>query len=202
MPGAYIVLAVVFGLLPWLLARVSSRQLIAALLASVLLDAAGLAAGAKLYPWTDIPVAAIAATGGVLAGRAVPPRFRPMALLLLVLAALDTVQILATATSPAAPAHRSAASYYLMFVVATSLGNSAIGIFDLLLIAAMAEHWRRRGAGRIVAAAPGCTGLLLAYLVIHVVPRNLPLVPFLLTGFLLTQAAMMLRARTRINRTS
>jgi hypothetical protein len=193
----YIVLAVVFGLLPWMFVRIKSWQLIVALAAAVLLDAAGLAAGLRLYPWTNLPVAAIATTGGILMGRAVPPRFRAMMLLLLALAILDTVQVVATAPATTAQGQPPAGDYYLMFVVATSLANSAIGIGDLLVVAAMAEHWRRRGAGPVVAVAPGVAGLLITYPTILVLTRSLPLIPFLFVGFLLTQAAVALRSRTR-----
>jgi hypothetical protein len=193
----YIVLAVVFGLLPWMFVRTKSWQLVVALAAAVLLDAAGLAAGLRLYPWTNLPVAAIATTGGILMGRAVQPRFRAMMLLLLALAILDTVQVVATAPANTAQGQRPAGEYYLMFVVATSLANSAIGVGDLLVVAAMAEHWRRRGAGRVVAVAPGFAGLLITYPTILVLTRNLPLIPFLFVGFLLTQAAVALRSRTR-----
>ncbi len=196
-PGLYIVVAVAFGLLPWIFVRVKTWQIVIALAVAVLLDAAGLAAGLRLYPWTNLPVAAIATAGGIMMGRAVPPRFRAMMLLLLALAVLDTVQVIGTAPATTAPSQRPAGEYYLMFVVATSLANSAIGIGDLLVIAAMAEHWRRREAGPVVAIAPGIAGLLITYPTILVIPGNLPLIPFLLVGFLLTQAAVALRSRTR-----
>jgi hypothetical protein len=197
-PGSYLILAVVFGLVPWLLARVRARPLVAVLAVAVLLDVAGLIAGLRLYPWTDLLVAAIAAAGGVLVGRAVPARFRPMALLMLVLAVLDAVQVIVGSTSAgSAPSQRPAFQYYVMLVIATPLATSAIGIFDLLLVTAMAEHWRRRGAGVLLAISPGVLGLLLTYPAALVLPRNLPLIPFLFAGFLLTQAAVTLRARQR-----
>jgi hypothetical protein len=195
----YIVLAVVFGLLPWVFVRVRSWQLAVALVVPIVFGAVGLAAGLNLYPWTDLAVAAIAAGGGILVGRAVPPRFRSMMLLLLVLAILDTAQILAAAPSSAGHDQRPAGQYYVMFVVATSLANNAIGIFDLLVITAMAEHWRRREAGPVIAVAPGLVGLLITYPAVVLLPRTLPLIPFLLLGFVLTQAAVTLRARARRN---
>jgi hypothetical protein len=188
-------LAVVFGLLPWVSVQVRSWQLAVALAVLVLLGSAGLAAGLRLYPWTNLLVAAVAASGGILVGRAVPSRFRAMALLLLVLALLDTVQVVGTATATGAQGQRSVGEYYVMFVVVTSLASSAIGIADLLVVAAMAEHWRRRGAGPAVMVLPGVTGLLITYPVTLVLRGSLPLVPFLFVGFLLTQAGIALRSR-------
>jgi hypothetical protein len=196
-PGLYVVLAVVFGLLPWVFVRVRAWQLAAALVVPVVFDTVGLATGLNLYPWTDLAVAAIAAGGGILVGRAVSPRFRSMMLLLLVLAILDTAQIVAAAPSSAGHGQRAAGQYYVMFVVATSLANSAIGIFDLLVITAMAEHWRRRGAGPVIAVAPGLVGLLITYPAVAILPSTLPLIPFLFLGFVLTEGAATLWTRAR-----
>jgi hypothetical protein len=195
MPGLYLVLAIVFGLLPWVLVRIRGWQLAVALVVPIVFEAAGLAAGLSLYPWTNLAVAAIAAGGGVSVGRAVPPRFRSMMLLLLVLATLDTVQILATASASTGQGQRPAWEYSVMFVVATSLASSAIGIVDLLVVTAMAEHWRRRGAAPVIAVAPGLVGLLITYPAAVLLPGSLPLIPFLFVGFVVTQAAVALRSR-------
>lgn len=184
MPGLYVVLAVVFGLVPSALARAGSRVLIAGLVIFVALDAAGLAANLRLYPWTDVPVAGIAACGGTLLGRGMPPRFRPMALLLVALGALDTVQVFAAAMTHVPSA---TAQLYSMFVVSTPWADSGIGIFDLLVIAALGQHWRRRGRNPLVGVAPGLIGLLLTYPAVVFLPNSLPLIPFLLIGYLVTE---------------
>ncbi len=183
MPGAYLVLAVLFGAVPPVLGRFSSPKLAALVAVAAAAGIAGSVAGFAPYPWTDLVGAAIAVAGGVLLGRAVPARFRPMAILLFVLGALDSVQVFAANTDGAEPAWR----FYTMFVVATPWHRSDIGVADLLLIVAMAEHFRRRLAHPVIALAPGVIGLGLAdgFSVWH--PGGLPLVPFLFVGFLLTE---------------
>jgi hypothetical protein len=75
-----------------------------------------------------------------------------------------------------------------MFVVNTPWHESAIGMFDLLLVATLAEHARRRGLRLIAALAPGFVGLALADLASALSGGiGLPVVPFLLGGWLITE---------------
>src|SRR5579859_1595807 len=141
MPAAYPLLALLFGALPWALRPVDRRVILGGALVSAAAMIAGATAAVRLYPLTDLIVAAFAATGGVAAGRWFPPRARPMAVTLTILAALDSIQVFA-AGSPG-PEQRSALSLWTTLLIATPLGTTAIGFADLFIISGIAEHWRR-----------------------------------------------------------
>jgi hypothetical protein len=139
------------------------------------------------YPFTDTVVAAFCITAGTSIGRAVPPRKRPMTALLAVLAALDTVQVFAAGPYADGP---SAMRLWTMFLLITPLGSSAIGFGDLAVVAAIGEHWRRRGGNLALSVLPGAVGLVLVdAFSILVYKGSLPLLPFLLVGWLLTEVA-------------
>lgn len=183
MPGAYLILALLFGAAPPLFRRLSWPKLAAIVLAAAAAGIAGSVAGFAPYPWTDLVGTAVAIAGGVLLGRAVPARFRPLAVLLIVLAAFDSIQVFAASSDGAEPAWR----FYSMLVVATPWFRSDIGVADLLLIVAISEHLRRRKAHPAIAVAPGLIGLGLADAFSAWHPGGLPLVPFLLAGLVLTE---------------
>jgi hypothetical protein len=145
------------------------------------------------YPWSDIIVLLTALAAGILLGRALPPRFRPFLILLLLLSALDIAQTILTGglthlpSSP--PAHTSApmsgAMLFLNLSLPLPVGHYLIGIFDLLVITAAAEYWRRRGASYFIAFLPGILGFLLAYgAVLTTQYGGGPLIPFITTGWL------------------
>ncbi len=87
-----------------------------------------------------------------LLGRGIPPRLRPFLIVLLVLSVLDVLQIVLTAGStPPGSAGGQApnGSDPLLlgnFLLLLPWGRYNVGGGDLLLITALAEHWRRRGA--------------------------------------------------------
>jgi hypothetical protein len=141
-----------------------------------------------VYPWTDPVVLLVALTGGLLLGRGMPPRSWPLLILLLVLSALDVLQIALTASSSppgSSGSHAPGGSDPLLLgnlLLFLPWGRYNIGIFDLLLITALAEHWRRRGASYLIALLPGVLGFLLTFGFIWV--GNLPLIPFITVGWL------------------
>lgn len=187
MPGLYPVLGLLFGAAPRLLRRVPLRVLAGVALATAVAAVAGIVLAFRPpYPLTDAVVVAFCFTGGTSIGRVVPPRRRPMAALLAVLAALDTVQVFAAGAHTDGP---SAMRLWTMFLLITPLGSSAIGFADLAVVAAIGEHWRRRGGHLAWSILPGVVGLVLVdafSILIH--KGSLPLLPFLLLAWLLTEA--------------
>jgi hypothetical protein len=191
MPGLYFVLAVTFGAAPWALRRVSWRPAVVVTLIAAAALVGGGALGLRLYPWSDLPVAVVAVGGGLLLGRAVPARRAPLAVLLVVAAALDTSQLV-VASGPGAGTGGTTSEpawwWWTTFVVDGPWQRSAIGMFDLLLIGTLAEHARRRSLALITALAPGLIGVVLADLASALSGgMSLPLIPFLLGGWLITE---------------
>jgi hypothetical protein len=67
-------------------------------------------------------------------------------------------------------------------------GRFNIGIFDILLIVALAEHWRRRYASYLIALLPGVIGFLLIYGYVLVFGNgDLPLIPFITAGWIASE---------------
>jgi hypothetical protein len=184
-----ILVAIILGLAVWPLRSVGRRTMLSAFAALVAILAAGVALGLSVHPWTNIPVAGFALAGGVLVGRGVPPRARAMLPVLACLAAFDVVQVVligSAAPGEAGPSGPpSAAWYYGMLVLDTPWTHSEIGVFDLLLVAAVAEHGRRRGLPPIAALTPGPLGFLYANITVAALnPGNLALIPFLFLGWI------------------
>jgi hypothetical protein len=194
-PGLYPVLGLLFGAAPRLLYRVPLRVLAGVALATAVVAVAGIVLGFRPYPFTNAVVVAFCITAGTSIGRAVPPRRRPMAALLAVLAALDTVQVFAADPHADGP---SAMRLWTMLLLVTPLGSSAIGFGDLAVVAAIGEHWRRRGGNLAWSVLPGAMGLALVdAFSILVFKGNLPLLPFLLVAWLLTEAAALVIVHRR-----
>ena len=85
-----------------------------------------------------------------------------------------------------------------MFLLVTPLGSSAIGFADLAVVAAIGEHWRRRGGNLAWSVLPGAVGLsLVDAFGILVYKGSLPLLPFLLVAWLLTEAAALVNVHRR-----
>jgi hypothetical protein len=179
---SYGLFALAFALAPWFLSQVKWIVLAIGLGCGIIAAAAGILAGARLYPLTDLVPVVVAACGGVLVGRIVPARFRPMAILVAVLAAADSIQVFAASNDS-----HPVSYYYAMLVVTTPLGRAAIGFADLLVVTAVAEHYRRRGSNYWVAAAPGIAGLVVPVLFLGVLRIGLPLLPFVFVGLVLTE---------------
>jgi hypothetical protein len=182
-----------------LLDRVGPRPRAVVLGASAALLGTGAVLGLVLYPWTSLPVLGVALAGGVLVGRGLPPRSMPMFALLAVLAVLDTIQIVVLGSGSGETGGAPPAWYfYGMLVIDTPWFGTAVGILDLLLIASIVEHSRRRGLSFAVGAAPGVLAFIAADVLVLVMgPLNLPLVPFVLLGWLATDLAVRIANRSR-----
>lgn len=184
-----ILVAIILGLVVWLLRSVDRRPLLLALAALAAMLAGGVALGLPLYPWTNVPVVGFAVAGGVLIGRGLPARGRAMLTVLTIVAALDVIQVVVVGSNaPGAagpPGPPPAAWYYGMLVLDTPWIHSEIGAFDLLLVAAVTEHGRRRGLPPIAGLTPGPLGFLYANSAFAALrPSNMALVPFLLLGWI------------------
>jgi hypothetical protein len=193
-----ILTALAVALLARLLDRVGQWPLAVVLGASAVLLGAGAFLGLALYPWTDLPVVGFALAGGVLVGRRLPPRSMPMFALLAVLAVLDTIQIVVLGSGSGDTGGATPAWYfYGMLVIDTPWFGTAVGIGDVLLIASIVEHSRRRGLSFAVGAAPGVLAFIAADVLVQVIgPLNLPLVPFLLFGWLASTLAVWIANRS------
>ncbi len=183
-----LVLALLCTTIPWGTKQSKSWPIAIVLGVSIVLSILGTTFSAAWYPWTDIVVLLAAVTAGLLLGRAMSAKLWPFLLLLLVLSTLDIVQIVLT-THASAPSSQSAsvpaAQLYGNFLLNLPWGRYNIGIFDLWLITAMAEYWRKRGSEFLVALAPGVIGIVLAFAVIQFIYAGiLPLIPFLTVGWL------------------
>lgn len=189
-----ILAALAVALIAWSVHGVARRPLAFVLAGSAVALAAGAVLGLVLYPWTNLPVLGFAVAGGVLVGRRLAPRPMPMLVLLVVLAAIDAIQIVVSGPGPGPGATGGATPawyFYGMLVIDTAWSQTGVGIFDVLVIAAMVEHARRRGLPLVVGAAPGVLAFIAADVAVLVFgPLNLPLVPFLLAGWLATGLAL------------
>jgi len=173
---------------PWVGSGVNRWYLTGAL--AVGLTFSGIIAGVPLaaYPWTDLVVLLVSLSAGILLGRSLSQTAWPMLVLLVVLSALDVAQIVLTSHSPSPSRQQSIPPPGQLvgnFFLALPAGHFNIGIFDIFTIAAISEHWRRRGACIYLAEAPGIIGLILAFAFLWLAYEgSLPLIPFLLLGWL------------------
>jgi hypothetical protein len=199
-----LLLALLCAAAPWLARGLRSVPLAIGLAVGLALSLLSGFLALPLYPWSNLVVLLVALTAGLLVGRGMPPRFRPFLILLLILSALDVAQIaltgglapvpIATATHPnAAP---SGPLVYLNFVLLLPGGHYLIGIFDLLVLTAVAEHWRRRGGSYLIAFMPGLLGFLLgdgAFWLTRL--GGWPLLPFFTAGWLCSEATARVTSR-------
>lgn len=182
--------AAVCALIPWLIGRLRTGVFVVALGGVIVIAVVGALYVAAPLPLTDAVVWLIALSGGLLLGRALAPRFWPIAILLFTLSGLDIFQIALTSGGPSSGSTAvPPALYYVNFRVLSPLfphGRFNIGIVDLLLLTALAEGWRRAGASLLMAIATGVMGLLLAYVFVGLTGISpLPLIPFITTGWIM-----------------
>jgi hypothetical protein len=194
------------GLAPWATVKVRTRWIAVAGAPFLIVLVAGAVFGWPLYPFSDVVVAAFSLLAGVTLGRVMPPRFRPFLILLLILSALDIAQNLAFA-GPAPAVNTAPDPHFIWFNVRLLLpgGHFNVGFADLILIAAAAENLRRRKAGLTLSVLPGVIGISLGEALLSTLPANPPLfvdaiaaslVPFLTTGYVLTELAVSQTATT------
>jgi hypothetical protein len=206
-------LALACSAVPWLALRLRGRLLAVGLVVGVLLAILGTFLSDAPYPWSNFVVLLTALTSGLLLGRGILPRARPFLVLLLILSALDVANIVLSGgltrlpTTPSAnPAAASSGPLpYLNFYLLLPGGHYLVGVFDLLVITAAAEHWRRRGASYPIALLPGVLGFLLAYGAVWLTGLGgWPLIPFFTAGWLASEGvcrALGQRAETPIAKT-
>jgi hypothetical protein len=183
----------------WLAATQPTRRVVVGFAAAAVVDVAGIVTATAGYPWTDLVVVSVGVGGGLVLGRVVSiRRVWPFAVVLILLSVADTVQVVLTSAGPA-PAPPSTGvppgQLYLNLLVALPGGHRfLLGVFDLWLVTAMAEYWRRRGGSFGLAAAPGTVGISVEFM--GVVLRglaSLPLIPFLTVGWFTTLLVRRLR---------
>lgn len=186
--------------LPWGAVSVPTRWIAIAAAPLLALMAAGVAFGLPLYPFSDVVVLGFGVLAGIVLGRAMPPRFKPFVVLLLILSALDVAQNLAfsgpsIALSTAPDPHL----IWLNFRIPLTGGHFNIGFADLILIAAISEQLRRRGVRLQLAVLPAVIGVGLGEAVAASLPASPPalvsaitasVIPFLTAGYALTELAL------------
>jgi hypothetical protein len=180
-----IALALISVAIPWLARQLHGWLLVIGLVVGVMVGLLGAVLAVPLSPWTDLVVLVVAWSGGLLLGRGMPARFPPFLLLFLCLSVLDV--LLAVGGYPQAPQMAGSSSPFANanFTLVLPWGRFAINVADLLLLTAVAEHWRRRGGGYLIALLPGVLGFLLADAVILATGLvQLPGFPFFAAGYL------------------
>jgi len=121
-----------------------------------------------------------------------PVKTRPFLLLLAILSILDIIQIVLTSQSPGSIQIASVTLpppplRYLNFFLLLPWGHFNIGIFDIWILAAITEHWRRQGRMLALVVLPGSIGMVLVFVFGETIYRGaLPLIPFLTIGWLLS----------------
>lgn len=192
-----LVITLVSGCVPWITPTVNRMWLAIAFVAGLVIGTLITALSLHLYPWTNLVVLLVALSAGILLGRSLPARTGPFLILLLVLSALDITQIVLTSInsspSSAGPLHPATIPPPQQLIGNLFLllpwGHFNIGIFDICIIAAMSEHWRKRGSTLALALTPGVVGMFLAFAFLRFLHSGaLPLLPFLTLGWLCSLA--------------
>lgn len=194
---ASLLLALACATVPWIARGLFSLLLALGLVIGIILSGLGAVISLPLYPGSNILVLLVALTGGLLLGRSLPARFWPFLLVLVVLSVLDATQIALTGglvplAPGSAPVHtvsgESGPLLYLNFLLLLPAGHYLLGIFDLLVLTAVAEHWRHRGGSYLFALLPGVVGFLLADGFVWLTQLgDWPLIPFFTAGWLLSE---------------
>ncbi len=169
--------------------RVSTWQVAVVFAAGLALWILGAAFSLGWYPWTNVADFVVAVGAGMLLGRAIPARFWPFFIFLLVMSSLDVAQILLSAThathSAAQSTNLPADELYANFFLRLPWGKYSIGPFDLLMLAAIGAYWSRQGGRLFVAFVGMAIGFIAAYGILYADRGlTLPLIPFLMLGWL------------------
>ncbi|HEX6800136.1 MAG TPA: hypothetical protein VF116_20660 [Ktedonobacterales bacterium] len=187
-----ITLALLCSAVPWLARPLSGWSLAIGLIVGIAVGLMSLVLALPLYPWSDLVVLVVAWSGGLLLGCWVAPHFRPFLVLFLCFSAVDVLQFAAglsasSASGPPTPVN-STPLHLGDFLLLLPWGRFAINVVDVLLVTALAEHWRRRGASYLIAVLPSALGFLLADGFVLVTGLGLlPGIPFFTAGYVLTE---------------
>jgi hypothetical protein len=182
-------LALACTAIPWLARALGSWPLALALIVGMTVTLLGVALALPLSPWIDLVTLLVAWSGGLLLGRGAPLRFLPFLLLFLCFSALDVLLTAGLSLAPPPPADSATPLRVGDFLLLLPWGRFETNVVDLLLLTALAEHWRRRGASYLVAFLPGALGFLLAAGFLFVTRLGiLPGIPFFTAGYVLTEA--------------
>ena len=195
MPGFSIFVTLLMGLGALSLRRSRSPFVGAVLAAGVVVTAGGVGADLGWLVGPGVVVAAV--TLGVLVGRAVPAKSQPMLLLLAVLSAADIIWIASSGDLSSEWLDR-----VLNFSVEIGASSSSIGTVDLILAAALSAHWLERDETILLSLTAAPLGMALANVYVGLSgAENLPLVPFITLGWLLTEITHRLTQNRRRRRT-
>lgn len=195
--------ALACGLAPWIASRATTRWIVGLFVPLGLVLLAGATFGLGGYPFSDIFVAAFGLVAGIALGRALPPRFRPFVIVLLVLSAIDVAQNMAFGGASLTQSTGSGAAdpHLLWLNVRFPLpgGDFNIGFADVIVITAAAENFRRRSATLGLTLLPGVIGISLGEALAATLTPNPPavvvaisssMVLFLTAGYVLTELAV------------
>jgi hypothetical protein len=181
-------LVLVCSAIPWLARPLRGWTLAIGLVVGVAVDLLGVVLALPLYPWIDLVVLVVAWSGGLLLGRGMAPRFRPVLLLFLCLSGLDVLLTAGLSLSPPQTAASSTPLRIGDFLLLLPWGRFETNVVDLLLLTALAEHWRRRGASYLIALLPGALGYFLAAGFLLVTSLAIvPGIPFFTAGYVLSE---------------
>jgi hypothetical protein len=180
-----IALALISSAIPWLARQLHGWPLIIVFVVGATVGLIGALLALPLSLWSDLVVLVVAWSGGLLLGRGMPAHFRSFLLLFLCLSVLDV--LLAVGKYPQTPhtAVSSSPLVYTNFILVLPWGRFEINLADILLLTAVAEHWRRRGSSYLIALLTGVIGFLLADGVVLATGLvQLPGFPFFTAGYL------------------
>jgi hypothetical protein len=186
--GVSVALTLLCSAVAWLTRPLPTWALIIGLVVAVILSVADAVLALPFSPWTSLVVLVVAWSGGVLLGRNLAASFRPFLLWFLCFSVVDVLLALGNYPQTHHSSSGSSPLLYADFVLVLSGGRFAINVVDLLLLTALAEHWRRRGASYLIALLPGVLGFLLADGLIAVTKLGiLPGIPFFTAGYVLSE---------------
>jgi hypothetical protein len=193
-----LLLALVCSAIPWLVRPLRNWSLVIGLGVGITLSLMGVVPALPRSPWTNLVaplgVLVVAWSCGLLLGRWMPPRFRSVLFVFLCLSVLDvllTAGLSASSASSASGPQSSVNSAPLRigdFLLVLPWGRYETNVVDILLITALAEHWRRRDTGYLLALLPSALGFLLADGFLLVTRLGiLPGIPFFTAGYVCTE---------------
>lgn len=182
MPGFSVLVTLVMGVGVWSVRSLSNRVMAGGLVAGIVLAGAGLVSDLDWLAALGVFVAALFIGTGI--GRLLPSQPGPILLFLLVLSVADIVWIGTGGGSASGSLDK-----IVNFSVEIGSSSSSLGTVDLVLAAIVATHWLRRDAGFWLAVAAAPIGMIVSDLYVAAANvDNLPLVPFITLGWLMTEA--------------